>query len=532
MSQTIDEFFSSPQQVSARRTKRILETLKKAAPEYNNITPAVENLSDEHRKALQTWAETRDLRSVVNVRPGVADKIINSGKFYTPHDKVSGAAHTGGLVSEERLRQMRSSIETNLGLPHYDSSIQDDPIKGLRPVSGENLPKSFFDVQPNLMRQIHGSDVPIMHPYPYGGSLMQKEVGFAKFARPSTGYAGGRYDRLILRPETAGRSSITAGDFLADKNPAIPLSDISNPEKSVALFGTSSTESITASAKMGAEDVMSFGFNERNFRSYETLTLGVGMEDIQAIISHPEHIDVSSMPENLQKLSRMNTVHGDAYDFGKMLHQSQQRIKASEYGIDYVHGVFDDVEFHNPNMTKSFMSSKGSSWMFEGTDINPSAGETPFEAYVKSIRQNLQAGKEAIGLGGIADEDRPFVIGLIDEHLQAYNKHKSFKYGSTMDAVERLNFGKISDVNTQAVPMARSIAQTERIQKNISANVALGIKPETIEEGVAVTVKRSAATRGLLEAATEASSHVASGKSGSKMLRTAGAALSILRKRF
>lgn len=595
MAQTVDEFFSSPGQVSARRTSRILEILKDAAPNYNNVDPegrlasAVENLTDDHRKALGAWAESRDMRSVVNIQPGKADKIIDSGKFYTPHDKIAGAAHTGGMVTEERLREMRAGAETRLGLPFYDASIQDDPIKGLRPASGENLPKSFFDVQPNLMRQIHGQDVPIMHPYAYGGSLMQREVGFAGFARAKGARdSGGRYDRLILRSETAGRASIHPRDFLADnKNaPALSLSDISNPEKSIGMFAGLSPEAISDVTKVGAEDIMNWSVDPRDFAKFETLTLGVGMEDIEAIISHPEHIDVSSMPENLQKLSKANTIHGSNYDFGKMLHQSEQRIKASQYGIDYVHGAFDDVELHNPHMTKSFMKMDKYADIFEGTGITPSAGETPFEVYAKAIRHNLQAGNRTLGLDGITDADRPFAINQIDQHLEAYGKHKSFKFGATTDAVEKINFGKMSDINRTNIPFARGMAETERLasritkqreilaksfspeiveniideqfsskeiftqrgfkgeeleakvsqygdsMENTAWRVANRQVPQTVEEGVEVAVRRSGATRGLLEASTEASSHVASGTGGSRMLRTAGAALSILRKRF
>ena len=602
MAQTVDEFFSSPGQVSARRTSRILEILKDAAPDYNNVDPqgrlasAVENLTDDHRKALVAWAESRDMRSVVNIGPGRADKIIDSGKFYTPHDKVPGAAHTGRMVSEEELRVIRAGAETRLGLPYYDASMQDDPIKGLRPVSGENLPKSFFDVQPNLMRQIYGQDVPIMHPYAYGGSLMQREFGFAGFARPEgTRSSGGRYDRLILRSETAGRASIHPRDFLSDNKsaPATSLSDISNPEKSIGMFAGSSPEDISDVTKVGADDVLGWTTDPRDFAKFETLTLGVGMEDIEAIISHPEHIDASSMPENLQKLSQANTVNGTSYDFGKMLHQSEQRIKASQYGIDYVHGVFDDVEFHNPHMTKSFMERRES--LFKGTGITASAGETPFEVYVKAIRHTLENGGDADGLHGLADADRPFAIGEIDKHLEAYNKHKSFKFGATTDAVEKINFGKMSDINRTSIPLVRGMAETERLAGRLAAqrkvlatsyspemveniiNEQFSIKemftkqgfrgeeleakiseykemnifprrgdsientawrvanrqvPQTVEEGVEVAVRRSGATRGLLEASTEASSHVASGTGGSRLLRTAGAALSILRKRF
>ena len=75
------------------------------------------------------------------------------------------------------------------------------------------------------------------------------------------------------------------------------------------------------------------------------------------------------------------------------------------------------------------------------------------------------------------------------------------------------------------------VAQYGDSMENTAARVANRQVPQTVEEGVEVAVRRSGATRGLLEASTEAS-HVASGTGGSRMLRTAGAALSILRKRF
>jgi hypothetical protein len=88
---------------------------------------------------------------------------------------------------------------------------------------------------------------------------------------------------------------------------------------------------------------------------------------------------------------------------------------------------------------------------------------------------------------------------------------------------------------TESVPLTPPKALRESMAKadqTVAARVANRQVPQTVEEGVEVAVRRSGATRGLLEASTEASSHVASGTGGSRMLRTAGAALSILRKRF
>jgi hypothetical protein len=88
---------------------------------------------------------------------------------------------------------------------------------------------------------------------------------------------------------------------------------------------------------------------------------------------------------------------------------------------------------------------------------------------------------------------------------------------------------------TQSVPLTPPKALIESMAKadqTVAARVANRQVPQTVEEGVEVAVRRSGATQGLLEASTEASSHVASGTGGSRMLRTAGAALSILRKRF
>ena len=94
---------------------------------------------------------------------------------------------------------------------------------------------------------------------------------------------------------------------------------------------------------------------------------------------------------------------------------------------------------------------------------------------------------------------------------------------------------KITGNITESVPLTPPKALIQSMVKadqTVAARVASKEIPQTVEEGVEVAVRRSGATRGLLEASTEASSHVASGTGGSRMLRTAGAALSILRKRF
>lgn len=85
---------------------------------------------------------------------------------------------------------------------------------------------------------------------------------------------------------------------------------------------------------------------------------------------------------------------------------------------------------------------------------------------------------------------------------------------------------------TQSVPLTPPKALMESMAKadqTVAARVASKQVPRTVEEGVAVAVRRSGATEGLLRAASQASGAVAAGTSNSAGLRGAGAALSILR---
>jgi hypothetical protein len=85
---------------------------------------------------------------------------------------------------------------------------------------------------------------------------------------------------------------------------------------------------------------------------------------------------------------------------------------------------------------------------------------------------------------------------------------------------------------TQSVPLTPPKALIESMAKadqTVAARVASKQIPRTVEEGVAVSVRRSGATEGLLRAASQASGAVAAGTSNSAGLRGAGAALSILR---
>jgi len=124
-----------------------------------------------------------------------------------------------------------------------------------------------------------------------------------------------------------------------------------------------------------------------------------------------------------------------------------------------------------------------------------------------------------------------------DEALQKYGQHG--RLGLSSDA-KNISEAAAETARKQAAYEAHLAEIAERDgfssigdePKKISARIASKEMPKTIEEGVGVATRHSGATRGLLAASTEASSHVASGTGGSRMLRTAGAALSILRKRF
>jgi len=174
-----------------------------------------------------------------------------------------------------------------------------------------------------------------------------------------------------------------------------------------------------------------------------------------------------------------------------------------------------------------------------GTD--PSFDAT--EAIIRGEIHGNAAMLSTVGLGKGEESQLPRIQQRIsDTRLRILEQHGE-RYASEYD--EALSqYGRLGRFSLSADP--KLISETKALWANpttfslspaaspgeVSARIASKEMPQTIEEGVDVAVRRSGATRGLLAASTEASSHVASGTGGSRMLRTAGAALSILRKRF
>ena len=172
-------------------------------------------------------------------------------------------------------------------------------------------------------------------------------------------------------------------------------------------------------------------------------------------------------------------------------------------------------------------------------DVLARFGSDPsFDATEAMIRGEIHGNAamlSTVGLGKGEESQLPRIQQRIsDTRLRILEQHGE-RYASEYD--EALSqYGRLGRFSLSADP--KLISETKALSANpitfekMSARVASKEMPQTIEEGVRVATRRSGATRGLLAASTEASSHVASGTGGSRMLRTAGAALSILRKRF
>jgi hypothetical protein len=180
-------------------------------------------------------------------------------------------------------------------------------------------------------------------------------------------------------------------------------------------------------------------------------------------------------------------------------------------------------------------------------DVLARFGSDPsFDATEAMIRGEIHGNAamlSTVGLGKGEESQLPRIQQRIsDTRLSILEQHGE-RYASEYD--EALSqYGRLGRFSLSADP--KLISETKALwpfdypstspvaasPSRVSARIASKEMPQTIEEGVEVATRRSGATRGLLKAASEASSHVASGTGGSRMLRTAGAALSILRKRF
>ena len=527
MATTVDQFYNSAAQVSARRTSAIRDALSIASPKYfgrskEALERIPQNLDSRTIDTLKSWAESRDKRSLVHAKAGTSQQILSSGSFYTAHD-LKGVGHTGGMTTENNLVAIRAGREVEQGLPYYDvSKGQGDPISGLRPVSGENIPKNLSDVQASKLRAIYGEDIPIMHNYAYGSDVVKSQLGFQQYG--ASGSKSGYGERIILRPETSGRTKITLGDYLSDKNPTIFLDEMSEGANSAALIGTD-VDTISTIAQRSSADHLKSG--SRGYTKLETMTLGVGMHDIEAMIVAPGHISVDDLSDPLKRISAMNTAHGSFLDVGRMIHQSEQRMLASKYGIDYVQDIDQfRTEMHNPAMTKKFIEMQGLSNV-QMDNLPKSA--TPLEAYLTSIKRGIDSGStDIVGLGGMSSGDRGFVSETIQKHLNEYGMAKNKPFSATVDQAMKTNVGKITDVRTRAesMPMFQHI---KKVDEMVSAKVASNAVPEKAFESAAVAVRRAAPTRQMMTASADAAAAVAS--KNSIGMRLAGAAATILRKR-
>jgi len=550
MAATIDQFYNSASQISSRRTSAIRQALSISAPGYSELSEEAKRLIPQApdpglTSALGQWAASRDPRSLIHAKRGTSGKILGSGAVLTPHD-FKGVGHTGGMVSEIDLAEIRARAESEQGLPYYNSvKGQTDSIPGLRPTSGENIPRSLSEVRANELRAIYGDSVPIMHGYAYGDTIERGQLGFSQFGTDKVTNQQG--ERIILRREVADRTRITAGDYLSDRNPTIPLSQISEGTQASVLVGTDAEHISTQASRSGLEHIKSAKDfipgrgSVNNFRQFETMTLGVGLHDIEAMIVQPHHIAAEDLSDPLRRMSGMNTKYSKTLDMGRMIHQSQERMKAARYGIDYVQDNRGfDVEMHNPAMTEMFIDGPMSRLPVPVTMDELPKGATPFEAYLHSTRKAIDSGVTASdipGLDTMVEGDRKFVSGIIASHLEEYNKAKSAVFSGTIDDVLKTNSGRLP---TQGLAVGSSaemktIANAPRrmpIQKATAATqakIASSVVMETVEDNVGRVVQRSGATSRLLGAATEASSHVAGGAAKSGLLREAAAAATILK---
>jgi hypothetical protein len=286
------------------------------------------------------------------------------------------------------------------------------------------------------------------------------------------------------------------------------------------------------------------------------------------------------MREELQYVNPSNSTMTDQDRYiSKMVNHSLEESRAETYSY---HKIFQSDEISKIGENEAIFKNTGYYKPF-GTG-GPDGLENPFhfvygQKQIEDIKGNLKPGEffdemdtiikgeihanaalvSTVGFGKGDQTQLPFLekhtadvrASILEKHgekyaleydeaLQKYGQHG--RLGLSSDA-KNISEAAAETARKQAAYEARLAADVlenggassfsiDNKPEKISARIASKEMPQTIEEGVGVATRRSGATRGLLAASTEASSHVASGTGGSRMLRTAGAALSILRKRF
>ena len=292
--------------------------------------------------------------------------------------------------------------------------------------------------------------------------------------------------------------------------------------------------------------------------------LGHAASDYAGGVDYPHGL--TYLPENDGKLSNIfdeNKARTNAYING-IVERSLEESRANTYSYDKLFQSdkmleqvgSEDLVFRDP-YTAGFEildEKKGPYHPFKETygdhemdyvlkkfGTDPSFDAT--EAMLRGEIHGNAAMLSTVGLGKGEESQLPRIQQRIsDTRLRILEQHGE-RYASEYD--EALSkYGRLGRFSISADP--ELISETKALWANpttfplspaaspgkVSARIASKEMPQTIEEGVGIATRRSGATRGLLAASTEASSHVASGTGGSRMLRTAGAALSILRKRF
>lgn len=240
----------------------------------------------------------------------------------------------------------------------------------------------------------------------------------------------------------------------------------------------------------------------------------------------------------------------ETYSFSKLF-QSDKMLEIGKGESVFTAGYYSGFGTGDHGIEHPFHFTYGQQAM-EDLKRTLKPGQT-FDEMDAIIRGDIHANAAIVSTVGFGKGDES-QLPRLQEHisktrsniLEKHGEKYALEYDEALQQYGRLGrLGVSSDPKLISEAVARSTAEQaaralpDEISfsigdepKKISARIASKEMPKTIEEGVGVATRHSGATRGLLAASTEASSHVASGTGGSRMLRTAGAALSILRKRF
>lgn len=369
-------------------------------------------IEDASKKLMSKAGSRFDDRVQMWTSTESAEKIVDSGRVLTAHD-IDEGARGFGLFSHNatHTREVRRNAEAGLYSLPKPKEGEADRLKGMRPTSGEAIPRPISEEHEAKMRSIYGDDVVSLYDYALGSS--------SDYSKAKRAYGRGSPARLILKKETNSRTRIHYGDAISDSNDvSVNFSDIDMPENANITLdkGWTSVNDLLIMALGDADSIRTLRKLKSTDHYNETATIGgVELDDVEAVIIRPElshHLAVQELLGPMDREISPTDIHAL---IGAMRFKDEtEDAKGVTVVVDF---MSDEVELDNPTMTRQFIEK--SPRRFEGVDLSfVTSTTTPYEALLRAelVRQRDGSGDKYVS-GLKAEIDRVVKRGVPESRL-------------------------------------------------------------------------------------------------------------------